>query len=491
MTANSTYFFRGASALRRIGNALALASVAHLTAPVSVAVAQDDRAIESGESAALNRRISMGVGKTIIVDLPRDATEVIVGNPKVANAIVRSPRKLYLLGQDTGQSTIVALDQDGRQIANLEVSIGRDVGSLATLLKAALPRTEIVARTVNDTIILTGNVQSAGEAQRAVDIAKGFAQKSGGLFSHGEASVVNAMNIRSEEQVMLKVTVAEVQRRVIKQLGFSTDTGGETLLKGTWGKFVNENPFAINSSLTSTAASFNGPNSTTATLKAFERYSVSRVLAEPTLTSVSGESAKLLVGGEIAVPGASSCYTGTTGLTACTPSITFKPYGVSLAFTPVVLAEGRIQLHLQAEVTEVDPTSTYTYSNVAVPGFKTRKNETTVELPSGGSIATAGLLTQKSGQAINGLPGLMNMPILGTLFRSRDYQRDETELLIVVTPFIARSVSSQEVARPDDGFTDASDPQGWLLGRVNRIYSSKSNPKMIQQFKGRVGFIND
>jgi pilus assembly protein CpaC len=453
--------------------------------------AEPDRVLDAGDSATVNRRISMGVGKTIVVDLLRDAAEVIVGNPKVANAVVRTSRKLYLIGQEAGQSSIVALDHDGRQIANLEVSVGRDVGSLGALLKAALPRTEIVARTINDTVILTGFVQSAGEAQRAVDIAKGFAVKSGAAQSSSDASVVNALNVRGQEQVMLKVTVAEVQRRVIKQLGFSTDTGGETLLKGNWGKFINENPFAINSALTSTAAVFNGPNSTTATLKAFERNSVSRVLAEPTLTAVSGESAKMLVGGEIAVPGNSSCYFGTNGATACTPSINFKPYGVSLAFTPVVLAEGRIQMHLQTEVTEVDPTATYTYSNVAVPGFKTRKNETTIELPSGGSIATAGLLTQKSAQAINGLPGLLNMPILGALFRSRDYQREETELLIVVTPYIARSVSSQEIARPDDGFVDATDPQGWLLGRMNRIYSSKSNPRIQQQFKGRVGFIND
>jgi pilus assembly protein CpaC len=452
--------------------------------------AEPDRSLESADPAALNRRISMGVGKTIIIDLPRDAAEVVVGNPKVANAVVRTARKLYLLGQETGQSTIVALDRDGRQIANIEVSVGRDVGSLGPLLKAALPKSEITARTVNDTIILTGFVQSAGEAQRAVDIAKGFAAKAGAIGA-GEVAVVNAMNIRGEEQVTLRVTVAEVQRRVIKQLGFSTDTGGETILKGAWGKLINENPFAINSSLTNGGAVFNGPNGTTTTLRAFERHAVARLLAEPTLTAVSGESAKMLVGGEIAVPGNSTCSSTLSSGLICSPGIVFKAYGVSLAFTPVVVSEGRIQLHLQSEVTEVDPTATFTYANVAVPGFKTRKNETTVELPSGGSIATAGLLTQKSAQAINGLPGLLNMPILGALFRSRDYQREETELLIVVTPYIARNVSSQEVARPDDGFTDASDPQGWLLGRVNRIYSSRNNPRIIQQFKGRVGFIND
>jgi len=164
---------------------------------------------------------------------------------------------------------------------------------------------------------------------------------------------------------------------------------------------------------------------------------------------------------------------------------------VGLSFTPVVQAEGRIQIHLTTEVTEVDLANTMSYLNVAVPGFKTRKNETTVELPSGGSMATAGLLTQNTGQAINGIPGLINLPVLGALFRSRDYQRQETELLIVVTPYIVKPVSSHEVVRPDDGFADASDPQGWLLGRVNRIYATRNNPELTKNYKGRIGFIHD
>lgn len=487
------------------------------TMVVAASAAAPARAIEISGGAAHNsvdapftRRISMGSGKSIIVDLPRDAAEVVVGNPKVADAIVRSPRKLYIMGVDSGQTTIFAVDANGHQVANLEISIGRDVGELAPLLKAALPKSNIVARTVNDIIILTGTVSSAGDALRAVDIAKGFASRSsragggavgggqpssdvGGVGGSADGNVINALTIRGEDQVMLKVTVAEVERKVVKQLGLSGQTGGNTLLAGGWGTLVQENPFAINPVQSASALNINGPNNTNATLKAFERYGVSRILAEPTVTGVSGEAAKMLVGGEIAVPGGSSCTFLTGGGVApiCTPGITFKPYGVSLNFVPIVLSEGRIQLHLAAEVTEIDLQNTFTYANVAVPGFKTRKNETTVELPSGGSIATAGLLTQKSAQAITGLPGLLNLPILGALFRSRDYLRNETELLVVVTPYIVRPLSSQEVTRPDDGFADASDPQGWLLGRVNRIYSTRNNPQMMQNFKGRIGFIHD
>ncbi len=460
--------------------------------PASGALGQDKWGIESDADAMLSRRVAMGVGKTIIVDLPADAAEIVVGNPKVANAVVRSTRKLYIMGVDVGQTTIFAVDRDGRQIANLEIAIGRDVGELGPLLRAAMPKSNIVARIVNDSIILTGTVSSASEAQRAVDIAKGFAAKAasaqGAGGGGGDGLVVNALTIQAQDQVMLKVTVAEVQRRVMKQLGISAQNGGDTILKGGWGSLLQENPFAINSALSASALTVSGPNNTSATLKAFERYGVSRVLAEPTVTAVSGESAKFTVGGEVAVPGNSSCISGAS---FCAPSIVFKPYGISLNFSPIVLSEGRILLHLATEVTEIDYQTSQTYSSITVPGFKTRKNETSIELPSGGSIATAGLLTQKSDQAINGLPGLLNLPILGALFRSRDYLRDETELLIVVTPYITKTISAREISRPDDGFADASDPQAWLLGRVNRLYANPQNPQAAPRYKGRIGFIQD
>jgi len=488
---------RGATGMnrsaRRLSGAATLAILALAGASLGPvpASSQEKWGIESGSDALLSRRIAMGVGKSIIVDLPAEASEIVVGNPKVANAVARSARKLYIMGAETGQTTIFALDRSGRQIANLEISIGRDVGELGPLLHAALPKSNIIARTVNDTIILTGTVESAAEGQRAVDIAKGFAARSAstqGNGAGGDGLVVNALTISTQDQVMLKVTVAEVQRRVIKQLGVSAQSAGETIITGGWGKLVQQNPFAINSALTASALSLNGPNGTTATLQAYERYGVSRILAEPTVTAVSGESAKFTVGGEVAVPGNGNCISGSI---LCTVGIVFKQYGVSLNFTPVVLAEGRILLHLATEVTEVDYQGAQTYNGVTVPGFKTRKNETSVELPSGGSIATAGLLQQKSDQAINGLPGLINLPVLGALFRSRDYLRNETELLIVVTPYIARSVQARDVARPDDGFADASDPQAWLLGRVNRLYANPQHPQAVPRLKGRIGFIQD
>ena len=326
--------------------------------------------------------------------------------------------------------------------------------------------------------------------QTALDIAKGFTDaiaKSGGSAG---GMVVNAMTIRGRDQVMIKVTIAEVQRTVTKQLGITAST-----LAGNWGKFVQDNPLALNgdsysSGALKTVSNFGGGNTLNQTLKAFERNGVARILAEPTVTAVSGESAKFTVGGEVPISSGTNC-TGTGTTSNCTIGVTYKTYGVTLNFTPIVLSAGRISLRLATEVTDIDPSTSVSTQTISAPGFRTRRHETTVELPTGGSIATAGLIQSNANQAINGVPGLMNLPILGTLFRSRDYQRQETELMIIVTPYIAKSVSANALARPDDNYTDSNDPQGWLLGRVNKLYSTTDNPEAARRFSGRVGFIHD
>jgi pilus assembly protein CpaC len=204
------------------------------------------------------------------------------------------------------------------------------------------------------------------------------------------------------------------------------------------------------------------------------------------VTAVSGESAKFLAGGTIPISNGETCSGG-----VCVLSFIQQPYGVTLNFTPVVLSPNRIQLHIGTEVTDIDTSTQITVAETSIPGFRTRKNETTVELPSGGSIVSAGLISSRTQQAINGVPGLMNLPVLGSLFRSRDYLRDETELLIVVTPYIVHAIDPQEAVRPDANFNEASDPQAWLLGRVNRIYSSSGALQPMPGYSGRVGFITD
>ena len=448
--------------------------------------------ISSNSAATFTRRINLGVGKSVIVDLPQDAAEIFVADPKVANAVVRSARKLYLIATGAGQTSVFAMDAQGRQIAALEIAIGRDVGELSAILKTAMPNSDITPRTINDTIILTGSVASAGDAQMALDIARGFATPPG-QTAVADGRVVNSLTIRGLDQVMLKVTIAEVQRQVLKQLGVNT------ALNGNWGSLNLSNPFSLQSlspSSALTAGAYGAiaggaTKGVAAQIQAYERQGVARVLAEPNVTAISGESAKFLVGGEMPVPTGNTCTPTLIGGQSCTVTVSYKTYGVSLNFTPVVLSAGRIQLRLATEVTELDPTQAYTLNSISIPAFRTRKNETTVELPSGGSIVSAGLIQTIGRQVINGLPGLMNLPVLGSLFRSRDYQREETELMIIVSPYIATPSKPQDLARPTDGFTDATDPQAVLLGRVNRIYSTTSNPQIIQNFRGRVGFIND
>ena len=429
------------------------------------------------------RTINLGAGRSIILDLPRETAEIFVGDPKIVNAVVRSATKLYLIAAAPGQTSIYALDGQGNRISEIQVSVGRDVGELEELLRAAMPSSKITARTVQNTIILGGSADSAGEAQMAYDIATGFLSQQASGANLG--SVINTINVRGRDQVMLKVTIAEIQRSVMKQFGVT-----EAVAKGAWGSVTMTNAFSapLSSSglkLGDTAGLTSGLASQIAT---YERVGVARVLAEPTVTAISGESAKFTAGGELPVPSGENC-SPTTGV--CTITVSFRPYGVNLTFTPLVLGEGRIQLRVATDVTEVDPTKSFSFNKVTVSGFRNRKNETTVELPSGGSIVTAGLIQQYSEQAINGLPGLMNLPILGTLFRSRDYKRQETELMIIVTPYIARPVKAQEIARPADGFSDPTDQQSTLLGRVNRLYSSVDNPQVIKNFKGKAGFITD
>ena len=460
--------------------------------------------VEPASNASYSQRLTLGVGRAIVVDLPSEASEIIVGDPKVANAVVRSTRKIYVMGVSTGQTTIIALDKNGAQIANLEMNVGRDLSELTKLLQAALPKSHLQVRQINYSLILSGEVDSAGDAALAIDVAKAFANSTGGgggggggaggTSSGADGNVVSTITIRGRDQVMVKVTIAEVQRNILKQLGVSSSTGGaDTLLKTSWATFTQQNPLTLNGNLTAGGLTVPLGGAGALNLQAYERYGVSRILAEPTVTAVSGENAKFTAGGEIPVPQSSTCTPTTVpGLQpTCTVGVAFKQYGVTLNMTPVVLSGGRIMLRLASEVTEIDPTQTVQIASIAVPGFRTRKNETTVELPSGGTLATAGLITNNSRQAINGLPGLINLPILGALFRSRDFQRQETELLIMVTPYLARPTAPNEISRPDDGFSESSDPQAWLLGRVNRLYSTRSNPEAVQNLRGRFGFIQD
>lgn len=451
--------------------------------------------IRPGESdTMMARRINLSIGKSIIVDLPGDAGEIFVAEPKVANAVVRTPRQIFIIGTGAGTTSLLVMDKAGQQIAAFDIGVAkelaRELSVLREVLRKAMPKAGIEVTSVGDNFVLSGTVDSALEAQTAVDIANNLVGQSSGFLGIGgsQGKVVNALQMRGRDQVMLKVTIAEVQRSVLKQLGINFD--GQWQVANSALRILTDNPFSVSRegalSNTRLTADINGR---AATLRALERQGVLRTLAEPTLTAISGESAKFLAGGEVAVPQAETCdLTGVSGYRGCTISITHKPIGVTLNFTPVVMSENRISVRLATEVTEIDPENSYRLTASVVPGFRTRKAETTVELPSGGVLATAGLIQQQTRQHINGLPGAMNLPILGTLFRSRDYQRFETELLILVQPFIAKPSAPGAIAKPDDGFADATDPSTIFMGRLNRTYgAAKSAVKPL----GPIGFITD
>ncbi len=453
-----------------------------------------------------SRRMDLSIGRSVVVDLPRDAKEVFVANPGVANAVVRSTRKIFLIGIANGATSVFVMDAEGRQIASIEVNVGRDLNVLRQTLRTAIPSARIDIRPAGDSILLTGQVASAGDAQQAVDIARAFvgqgggsAPAAGGTPGAGSGAVINAITINGRDQVMLKVTVVEMARSVLKQLG--VNVGGNWNVLDTASKFTNPASTLIGVGtglLAATAGSSTGGlnlqgqtsvgNNATlgGTLTALERAGVSRVLAEPTLVAISGESATFLAGGEIPII-INTCGGG--GTAGCVPTVTYKPYGVSLAFTPIVLTEGRISLHVSTEVSEIDRDNQDAVTRT--PGFRTRKTTTSIELPSGATMVTAGLISSQSSQTISGVPGLINLPILGTLFRSRDFQRRDSELMVMVTPYIAKPMESAQVKRPDEGFADANDPQTVLLGRLNKIYGAAGPGAPIRGYGGRVGFITD
>jgi pilus assembly protein CpaC len=307
--------------------------------------------------------------------------------------------------------------------------------------------------------------------------------------------------VRGRDQVMLKVHVAEVRRDIVKQMGLDLSASmnyGTAVVN-----FNNSNPFtALGRSLVadnsfSASSLLRGMPTVNATLRAMETAGVIRTLAEPNLTAISGEAATFIAGGEFPVPAGYACDPVTH---VCTTQISYKKFGISLNFTPVVLSEGRISLRVMTEVSELSNDQAITISqalssnstnSIVIPSIRTRRAETTLEIPSGGSMAMAGLIQQQTKQAVNGLPGLDQLPVLGALFRSQDYVNNETELMVLVTPYVVRAVAQKELSRPDDGFAPASDSQSTLLARINRIYGIAAHIDPVTGYQGNFGFIID
>lgn len=472
--------------------------------------------IRESDGLPAHKGIKLGRNKSTLVEMPRELRDVIVSNPEIMDAVVQSSNRVYLIGKKVGQSNAFFFDVNGRQIATLEVSIEHDTSVLVSLLDRLIPGSSIKAEMLNDTVILTGSVRSPADAARASTIASRFVvTPTPEANERHNAKVINMIAVEGEDQVMLQVVVAEMQRSVMKQFGINlgaeinignfatgfmtanglplTSAAGLTRM-GHVGSNVNQpignGCVAAFAELPNVAdvignSGFNnhwksGNNCSTQVLRALERDGLVRTLAEPNLTAISGETARFLAGGEYPIPVVDSVGK---------LSVTFKEFGVGVTFTPVVMSEGRINLKIETEVSELTDVGAVELSGISIPALKKRKANSTVEMPSGGTLAMAGLLSDDTRKNIDGFPGLKDVPMLGTLFRSQDYIKRETELVVLVTPYMVRPTARKRFARPDDGFAPASDLKSNLLGHMNRIYG-KGGPLPIDGgLKGDIGFI--
>ncbi len=425
--------------------------------------------IARGETS---RSLSIALDKSVVLRLPVAARDVLVGNPEVVDAVARTPYTVYLFAKKLGETNIFFFDEEGRQVLSLDIAVGRDSTALKRILDRVIPGNKIKVDTLGESVVLSGKVRSAGHSNEAARLAR--------QYTGDEKKVVNSISIIDKQQVMLRVRVMEVQRNILKQVGVDTQNmlqlGNATL------NLVTSNPFTLNNILPGASAvgntTYNG-STFGQTLRLAERNGLVRTLAEPTLTTISGEAAKFLAGGEFPVPveGDNSSI-----------SVEFKPFGVGLGFTPVVLGEDRISLKVSTEVSELSNNGAVTINNLTIPALQVRRAETTVELPSGGSMVLAGLIQEKLQQDINGLPGLKEVPVLGALFKSRDFIRNETELVILVTPLVVKPVAESQIASPLDGLKDSHDLDSVFFGRLHQVYGVTAD-QLPGTYHGQVGYI--
>lgn len=462
------------------------------------------------QDARQDRIVQLPLSKSKILDFEEDIRDVLVSDPKVADAVVRSSRRLYLIGNKFGTTNIVVFGASGRPIANLELQVQLDTRSLEMLLKRLLPRSDIRVEAVAGTVVLSGMVGSGGEAIQAYEVASKFVGapadggasgasgstgstgatgstgSTGGSSSSGSSvQVVNALTIRGKDQVMLRVTIAEVQRDVVKKLGIDLTSA---ITNGNWATtLATSNPFpitpAVDPAFTGTGTLRFGSSSITGKISALEQSGLLKTLAEPNLSALSGEQAQFLVGGEYPIP-VSQTSTGS----GSTIGVEFKTYGIGLNFQPVVLAEDRISLTVKTEVSELTSDGAVTISTLTIPALRVRRASTTLEIPSGGAMVLGGLIKDDVKQALAGTPGLLNLPVLGTLFRSRDFQRSQSELVIFVQPLVVKPVAASKLQRPDQNFQPSNDAAGYFLGRLNRMYRTvDGGPRGT--YRGQYGYI--
>ncbi len=467
------------STLRRVSRGaatLGLAALLGATAAVTPATAQATPAQVTIAASAYGavRSLDVELNKSVIVDLPAGVAEVIVSQPDVAAAIMRTRTRGIIQGVTGGNTNVFFLDDQGRTIQVLDLRVIEEPSQVGNALEDALRRVipgshiSVESVTLGDEtnrVVLTGTVQSAEDKDRAQEVAIQFAGD--------PKNVANIIDIAGAQQVMLQVTVSEVKRDIAKQFGINF---GALLNVGTLNLFEFTNRLLTDSFPTdglNVGYNDGNGNSVAAAVRALEGRGALRVLAQPTLTAISGQEAKFLAGGELPY------YTYDDEEN--TRTVTFKPYGVELSFVPTVKSNGSIGLKVDTSVSE--PQADFSITK--------RQAATSVELPSGTTLAIGGLLQESASQDIRQFPLLGDIPILGALFRSRDYQTQQTELVILVTPYLVSPSPANSIPVPTDRTVMASDAEGIFLGRLETIYGVGATGEFRGAFSGNVGFVLD
>nr|WP_245196501.1 type II and III secretion system protein family protein [Sphingomonas jejuensis] len=405
--------------------------------------------------------LSLSKGGSRLMTLDAPITDVFVANPAVADVQVRSPTQIYVFGKDAGETTVSATSRNGTVVYSSTVRVGQNVETIDQMLSLAMPEAELRATPMNGLVLLTGTVanpEDAAEAERLVT-----------AFVGANTQVISRLRTATPQQVNLQVRIAEVSRDISRQIGvnlLSRDSTGGFLFgiaQGNAGTITGQPgggvsyEFPQSSAVGTTlagAGNLFGLN-VLATLDLAENNGSVTTLANPNLTALSGETASFLAGGEIPIPLSSGLGN---------VSVEYKQYGVSLSFTPIVMSDGRISIRVRPEVSELTSVGSVTLNDFEIPGITTRRAETTVELGSGQSFVIGGLLSNRHNNTFNKAPGLGDIPIIGALFRSNRFQRAETELMIVVTPYLVRPVSANQIALPTDGYRGPTDAQRLILG---------------------------
>ena len=436
------------------------------TALMPVALAQT----YGSDAGLLAGQLDVPLNKSQVVTVDRPFSKAMVGNQEIADIVPVTNRSLYVLGKKMGTTSLTIYDSNNNVISVIDVAVGPDIISLRRQMAELIPGEQIGARISNDAVVLTGVVSNGPAVDRAVQLAKSYA---------GD-KVINMMSIGASQQVMLEVRFSEINRQTGKQIGFSGFTGSDG---GTFGSATGNGAGLVPDPdtglgilrLDSVTGSFGvfrkafsalGLN-INATLDALERRGLVKTLAEPTLVALSGETASFLAGGEFPVPVQQS-NGGGGGEGGGGITVEFKPFGVSLAFTPTVLADGVINLQVEPEVSSIDPSASITVNGLTIPGLQTRRANTVLELRDGESFALAGLIRRDFATTVRQVPLLGSIPIIGALFRSTGFQKGETELVIVVTPRIVQPVKAGQIQLPTDRVENPSEGDLFLLGRTDK-----------------------